>query len=66
MWIAALLGDLHVNSSVAGMSPLSYMMLLGSKEYGTDIHTITANHVNIDRNQAKILNYARLYSCGLG
>ena len=40
------------------------MTLNGSKAAGTDIHTITANQVGMDRNSAKILNYARLYLCG--
>jgi hypothetical protein len=40
------------------------MTLSGTKNAGTDIHTVTAKTVNIDRNTAKVLNFARLYLCG--
>ena len=41
------------------------MTLEGSKAKGTDLHTKTANLIGIKRNEAKILNYARLYGSGL-
>ena len=44
-----------------GSTGISYMTLSGTKEFGTDIHTVTANAVGVDRNSAKILNYARIY-----
>lgn len=31
---------------------------------GTDLHSVVAKQVNIDRNDAKVLNYARLYGAG--
>ena len=48
-----------------GFTPISFMVCNGSKESGTDVHTVTANNVGIDRNKAKVLNYARLYMCGM-
>lgn len=41
------------------------MTLEGSKAKGTDLHTKTANLIGIKRNEAKVLNYARLYGSGL-
>ena len=65
MWIAALLADKQAGSEIAGFTPISFMVCNGSKDAGTDVHTVTASNVGIDRNEAKILNYARLYMCGL-
>ena len=64
IWIASLFADMYKNLGEVGVTGLSYMTLNGSKAAGTDIHTITANQVGMDRNSAKILNYARLYLCG--
>jgi len=64
IWIASLFADMYKNLGEVGVTGLSYMTLNGSKSAGTDIHTITANQVGMDRNSAKILNYARLYLCG--
>ena len=65
MWIAALLADKQAGSEIAGFTPISFMVCNGSKDAGTDVHTVTASNVGIDRNKAKVLNYARLYMCGL-
>ena len=65
MWIAALLADKHAGSEIAGFTPISFMVCNGSKDAGTDVHTVTALNVGIDRNKAKVLNYARLYMCGM-
>ncbi|PIO64428.1 hypothetical protein TELCIR_13943 [Teladorsagia circumcincta] len=40
------------------------MMLAGSKSDGTDLHSVVANQLKIDRSQAKALNYARMYGAG--
>ncbi|KAK6039034.1 hypothetical protein COOONC_23461 [Cooperia oncophora] len=40
------------------------MMLAGSKSDGTDLHSVVANQLKIDRNQAKALNYSRMYGAG--
>ena len=64
MWIASLFADMHKGLNELGTTGVSYMTLSGTKEAGTDIHTITAKSVGIDRQSAKVLNYARLYLCG--
>lgn len=73
-WLAALFGDSISKEKQAGATPMSHMLLsgqknfliifLGEKSEGTDLHSIVAKQVNIDRNDAKILNYARLYGAG--
>ncbi|EUB59079.1 DNA polymerase subunit gamma-1 [Echinococcus granulosus] len=63
MWIASLIGDSVVGFQ--GGTPYGWMTLEGSKAKGTDLHTKTANLIGIKRNEAKILNYARLYGSGL-
>ena len=64
MWIASLFADMEKGCGEVGAAGVSYMTLSGSKEAGTDIHTVTANAVGMDRNTAKALNYARIYLCG--
>ncbi|KHJ96319.1 DNA-directed DNA polymerase [Oesophagostomum dentatum] len=69
-WLAGLFGDashagaLPVSSRHPGLTPFSNMMLAGSKAEGTDLHTVVANQLHIDRGQAKALNYARMYGAG--
>ncbi|KAL5108394.1 DNA polymerase subunit gamma-1 [Taenia crassiceps] len=63
MWIASLIGDSVVGFQ--GGTPYGWMTLEGSKAKGTDLHTKTANLIGIKRNEAKVLNYARLYGSGL-
>jgi hypothetical protein len=41
------------------------MTLQGSKADGTDVHSVTAKTVGISRDNAKILNYGRIYGAGL-
>lgn len=63
LWIASLMGDslfkLH------GGTALGWMTLEGSKAEGTDLHSKTASILGIDRNQAKVFNYGRLYGAGI-
>lgn len=40
------------------------MMLAGSKSDGSDLHSVVARELKISRNEAKTLNYARLYGSG--
>ena len=40
------------------------MMLAGSKSDGSDLHSVVARQLKINRHDAKILNYARLYGSG--
>ncbi|KAF5400151.1 hypothetical protein PHET_06648 [Paragonimus heterotremus] len=62
MWIAALIGDASIGFQ--GATPYGWMTLEGSKADGTDLHTKTAELTGITRNEAKVLNYARLYGSG--
>ncbi|KAA3675161.1 DNA polymerase gamma 1 [Paragonimus westermani] len=62
MWIAALIGDASIGFQ--GATPYGWMTLEGSKADGTDLHTKTAQLTGITRNEAKVLNYARLYGSG--
>ena len=61
MWIASLFSDQYTEMGELGTTGISYLTLSGTKESGTDIHSVTANAVGIDRNSAKKLNYARIY-----
>ena len=40
------------------------MTLQGKKADGTDVHSVTAKTIGISRDQAKILNYGRIYGAG--
>ena len=63
LWIAALIGDAHF-SGIQGSTGLGWMTLRGDKAQGTDMHSVTANSINISRDEAKVLNYARIYGSG--
>ncbi|CAD5211506.1 unnamed protein product [Bursaphelenchus okinawaensis] len=63
-WLAALFGDVLHGEFKAGSTAFSNMQLAGSKSDGTDLHTVVAESVGISRNNAKVLNYARLYGSG--
>ncbi|XP_046390604.1 DNA polymerase subunit gamma-1, mitochondrial [Ischnura elegans] len=75
LWIAALLGDAAdsssdfkdgkwENSGLHGGTPLGWRTLQGRKSDGTDMHSATAAAVGCSRDQAKVLNYARIYGAG--
>ncbi|EPB71311.1 hypothetical protein ANCCEY_09599 [Ancylostoma ceylanicum] len=59
-WLAGLFGDASHAATFAassrhpGLTPFSNMMLAGSKAEGTDLHTVVANQLQIDRGQAKV------------
>lgn len=63
LWIAALLGDSHF-AKIHGGTAFGWMTLQGKRAAGTDMHSKTAHSVGITRNQAKVLNYARIYGAG--
>ncbi|KAK5644173.1 hypothetical protein RI129_008018 [Pyrocoelia pectoralis] len=63
LWIASLIGDYHF-AKIHGGTPLGWMTISGSKSDGTDMHSVTAKAVGISRDQAKVLNYARIYGAG--
>lgn len=63
LWIAALIGDSHF-CGIQGSTGLGWMTLRGDKAQGTDMHSVTAKSINISRDDAKVLNYARIYGSG--
>ena len=64
LWIAAVLGDAYF-AKEHGCTALGWMTLQGNKAEGTDMHSVTANNVGVSRDEAKILNYARIYGAGV-
>lgn len=60
--IASIFADSHYK--LAGSTQLSHSILVGNKEDGTDMHSMTARTISISRNGAKGCNYAMLYGCG--
>ena len=63
LWIASLLGDSYF-ARIHGCTGIGWMTLQGSKETKTDMHSTTASLVDISRDQAKVLNYGRIYGAG--
>lgn len=63
LWIASLMGDSY-SYKIHGGTGLSYMTLRGSKTDKTDMHSKTASLIGITRDDAKVLNYARIYGAG--
>uniref|UniRef100_A0A914QWQ1 DNA-directed DNA polymerase n=1 Tax=Panagrolaimus davidi TaxID=227884 RepID=A0A914QWQ1_9BILA len=63
-WLAALLGDFVSGEGKAGATPFANMLLAGSKSDNSDLHSVVARQVGIRRDDAKVLNYARLYGAG--
>lgn len=63
LWIASLMGDAQLR--MHGANALGFMTLEGSKAAGTDLHSRTAQILNISRNDAKVFNYGRIYGAGL-
>lgn len=63
LWIASVIGDSHF-AGLAGSTAFGWMTLQGKKSDGTDMHSRTASAVEITRDQAKILNYGRIYGAG--
>ncbi|XP_030833050.1 DNA polymerase subunit gamma-1-like [Strongylocentrotus purpuratus] len=63
LWIAALVGDKNF-AGFHGCTAFSWMMLQGKKNEGTDMHSMTASTVGISRDDAKVINYGRIYGAG--
>ncbi|KAI9736158.1 MAG: DNA-directed DNA polymerase gamma mip1 [Cirrosporium novae-zelandiae] len=63
LWIASLVGDAQFQ--LHGGNAIGFMTLEGSKAAGTEFHSKTAKILGISRNNAKIVNYGRLYGAGL-
>lgn len=49
---------------LAGSTQFSHSILAGSKDDGTDMHSMTAKAIGISRAVAKGCNYGMLYGCG--
>ena len=64
LWIAAVIGDSHFTGE-HGSTALGWMTLQGTKSEGTDMHSVTAKTVGVSRDEAKILNYGRIYGAGV-
>jgi DNA polymerase gamma 1 len=60
--VASIFADsLH---KVAGSTQFSHSILAGSKDDGSDMHSMTAKAIGISRAIAKGCNYGMLYGCG--
>ncbi|MEN2495447.1 MAG: hypothetical protein MHMPM18_000079 [Marteilia pararefringens] len=59
-WIASIISDNYFKR-VHGCTAFSYMILNGDKSDKSDLHSKVARDAGIDRETAKIFNYARLY-----
>lgn len=60
--VASIFADSYYK--VAGSSQFSHSILAGSKDDGTDMHSMTAKTIGISRNVSKGCNYGMLYGCG--
>ncbi|XP_014673437.1 PREDICTED: DNA polymerase subunit gamma-1-like [Priapulus caudatus] len=63
LWIAAILGDANF-AGLHGCTAFGWMTLQGRKSEGTDLHSKTAAAAGVTRDQAKVLNYGRIYGAG--
>ncbi|KAK9470723.1 DNA polymerase family A-domain-containing protein [Dipodascopsis tothii] len=63
LWIASLVGDSQFG--LHGGTAIGWMTLEGTKNEGTDLHSVTAKILSINRNQAKVFNYGRIYGAGM-
>lgn len=63
LWIASVIGDSFYGKE-HGATAFGWMTLSGKKSDGTDMHSATAKAIGITRDNAKVLNYARIYGAG--
>ena len=63
LWIASVLGDAHF-AGMHGSTGIGWMTLEGRRIDATDFHSKTASIADISRNDAKVLNYGRIYGAG--
>lgn len=61
--IASVFADAHYG--IAGSTQFSHSILAGSKEDGTDMHSMTAKRIGISRTIAKNCNYGMLFGSGV-
>ncbi|KAK8774316.1 hypothetical protein V5799_011152 [Amblyomma americanum] len=64
LWIASVFADAYFGG-MHGCTAFGWMTLQGNKAAGTDMHSRIAHSVGISRDQAKVINYARIYGAGL-
>lgn len=64
LWIASIFADAYF-AGMHGCTAFGWMTLQGNKASGTDMHSRIAHSVGISRDQAKVINYARIYGAGL-
>ncbi|KAL1407432.1 DNA-directed DNA polymerase gamma mip1 [Vanrija albida] len=62
LWISSVMGDSQFGTH--GATAIGWMTLEGTKSAGTDLHSKTANILNISRDGAKVFNYSRIYGAG--
>jgi DNA polymerase gamma 1 len=60
--VASIFSDSY--HKIAGSTQFSHSILAGSKDDGTDMHSMTAKAIGISRDIAKGCNYGMLYGCG--
>ena len=60
LWIASLYGDSYF-ASMHGSTAIGWMTLQGKKKDGTDMHSVTANMVGINRDHAKVFKHCFNY-----
>jgi DNA polymerase gamma 1 len=60
--VASIFADSY--HKIAGSTQFSHSILAGSKDDGTDMHSMTARAIGISRAIAKGCNYGMLYGCG--
>jgi DNA polymerase gamma 1 len=60
--VASIFADSY--HKVAGSTQFSHSILAGSKDDGSDMHSMTAKAIGISRAVAKGCNYGMLYGCG--
>ncbi|KAK2724481.1 hypothetical protein QYM36_001099 [Artemia franciscana] len=63
LWISSVIGDAHF-AGEHGATAFGWMTLQGKKSDGTDMHSRTAAMTSTTRDQAKVLNYGRIYGAG--
>jgi DNA polymerase gamma 1 len=61
--VASIFADSHYK--IAGSTQYGHSVLAGSKEDGTDMHSVTAKRIGISRTIAKNCNYGMLYGSGV-
>lgn len=63
LWISSLLGDAQFG--FAGATAMGWMTLQGSKSNHSDLHSRTAQILGMNRDDAKIFTYGRIYGAGV-